>query len=77
MKKSRTLICLLALSFVFQFESLSLLAQSAVPQHPLDGLTTEGYWAAHDILHQSGHMTDNTAVSMLVLHEPLKSKVLS
>jgi primary-amine oxidase len=69
-KISRFLAPLLALSS-------SLLAQSTVPQHPLDGLTTQEYWAVHDILHQSGHMTENTAVSMLVLHPPLKSTVLS
>jgi len=55
----------------------ALLAQSRGPYHPLDGLTTEEYWKVHDILQQSGHMTDKTAVSMLVLHEPDKSKVLA
>jgi primary-amine oxidase len=70
MKIGRFLTPLLALSS-------ALLAQSTVPQHPLDGLTTQEYWAVHDILHQSGHMTENTAVSMLVLHPPLKSTVLN
>ncbi len=54
----------------------ALLAQSTV-QHPLDGLTSSEYWAVHDILHKSGHMTPDTGVSTLLLHEPLKSTVLA
>ncbi len=52
-------------------------AQTRVPQHPLDALTTEEYWAVHDVLQQSGHMTDSTLVSTLLLHEPAKDKVLA
>lgn len=77
MKRSRLPTRSLALSFTLLVQSFSLLAQSKVPQHPLDGLTTEEYWAVHDILQKSGHMTENTAVSMLVLHEPIKSAVLA
>lgn len=54
-----------------------LWAQSAVPQNPLDGLTTKEYWTVHDVLEQSGHMTDKTLVSSLLLHEPDKSTVLA
>ncbi len=52
-------------------------AQTRAPQHPLDALTTEEYWAVHDVLQQSGHMTDSTLVSTLLLHEPVKDKVLA
>jgi len=54
-----------------------LFAQSRVPQHPLDGLTTDEYWTVHDVLFQSGHLTDKTHVASLLLHEPMKEKVLS
>src|SRR5260370_23552783 len=56
---------------------LCLGAQSKAPQHPLDGLTTDEYWKAHDILQKSGHITDKTLTSSLLLHEPSKDKVLS
>ena len=58
--------------------SLSLAAQNQPsPQHPLDGLTSAEYWAVHDILHKSGHMTPDTGVSTVLLHEPEKSTVLA
>ncbi len=40
---------------------LALAAQSKVPQHPLDGLTTDEYWTVHDVLQKSGHMTESDA----------------
>jgi primary-amine oxidase len=52
--------------------SLSLSAQT----HPLDGLTTQEYWTVHDVLVQSGRLTDKTLFSSLLLHEPDKEKVL-
>src|SRR5882757_7548176 len=57
--------------------SLPLIAQSHVPQHPLDGLTTDEYWTTHDVMQQSGHLTEKTYVASLLLHEPVKDKVLS
>jgi primary-amine oxidase len=72
--RSSFLICSSALSVAF---SLPLAAQSQAPQHPLDGLTSSEYWAVHDILHKSGHMTPDTGVSTLLLHEPDKSTVLA
>src|SRR5882757_8955676 len=57
--------------------SLPLLAQTRAAQHPLDGLTTDEYWAVHDVMQQSGHLTDKTYVSSLLLHEPVKDKVLA
>ena len=52
-------------------------AQARGPQHPLDALTTEEYWTVHDVLEQSGHLTDKTLFSSLLLHEPAKDKVLA
>src|SRR5258708_18664490 len=78
---SRLLTCLPLLAPRLLVAPGALLAQFAlplvVPQHPLDGLTSSEYWAVHDILHKSGHMTPDTGVSTLVLHEPLKSTVLA
>ncbi len=52
-------------------------AQGKIPQHPLDALTTDEYWTVHDVLQQSGHLTDRTLFSSVLLHEPLKDKVLA
>ena len=71
---SRLLTCLPALSLAVL---TPLSAQTPTPQHPLDGLTSTEYWAVHDILHKSGHMTPDTGISTLLLHEPLKSTVLA
>ena len=57
--------------------SASLFAQSTVPQHPLDGLTTSEYWAVHDILQQNGKLGDKVLTASLLLHEPPKDKVLA
>lgn len=56
--------------------TIGLFAQSRVPQHPLDGLTTTEYWAVHDVMQESGHLTEKTYVASLLLHEPVKEKVL-
>lgn len=55
----------------------SMYAQTRVAHHPLDALTTEEYWTVHDVLEQSGHLTDKTLFSSLLLHEPVKDKVLA
>lgn len=69
-----------ALLFAF-FElgalSLPVLAQTKTVYHPLDGLTTNEYWAIHDVLVKSGHFTDKARVASLLLHEPSKDKVLA
>jgi primary-amine oxidase len=70
---SRLLICFPALSLAL----LTPVSAQTAPQHPLDGLTSAEYWAVHDILHKSGHMTPDTGISTLLLHEPLKSTVLA
>src|SRR6204780_3811243 len=55
----------------------SLYAQTRVPLHPLDALTTEEYWTVHDVLQQSGHLTGKTLFSSVLLHEPVKDTVLA
>src|ERR1700750_176989 len=55
----------------------SLAAQTAAPHHPLDALTTDEYWAVHDVLIQSGRISDKTLFSSVLLHEPDKRKVLA
>jgi primary-amine oxidase len=66
------LCCLFLLS-----GSIGLSAQSRVPQHPLDALTTAEYWTVHDVMQQSGHLTEKTYVASLLLHEPAKDQVLA
>ena len=60
---SRLLAWLCPVSIALLTQSVLLRAQSPGPQHPLDGLTSSEYWAVHDILHKSGHMTPDTGVS--------------
>jgi len=62
---------------VFLTVGASLCAQTVVPHHPLDALTTEEYWTVHDVLEQSGHLTTKTLFSSVLLHEPDKEKVLA
>jgi primary-amine oxidase len=57
--------------------SLYAHAQQAYPRHPLDGLSTAEYWTVHDVLAQSGHLTENTFVCSLLLHQPAKDVVLA
>jgi primary-amine oxidase len=33
-----------------------------MPQHPLDALTTAEFWTIHDVLQQSGHISEKTVV---------------
>ncbi|HEY0162815.1 MAG TPA: hypothetical protein VGB69_09075 [Edaphobacter sp.] len=66
------LCCLLTLCSL----TIGLSAQSRVPQHPLDALTTDEYWTVHDVMQQSGHLTEKANVASLLLHEPIKEKVL-
>ena len=54
-----------------------LAAQTAAPQHPLEGLTSGEYWTVHEVLQSSGKMTPDTLVMSLLLHEPAKEKVLA
>jgi primary-amine oxidase len=57
--------------------SALLWGQSIVPHHPLDALTTQEYWTMHDVIEQSGHLTEKTLFSSVLLHEPAKDKVLA
>src|SRR5258708_760977 len=62
----------------FAFSLTSVVdAQTGSPHHPLDALTTDEYWTVHDALQESGRLTDKTLVSSLLLHEPVKDKVLA
>src|ERR1700722_9970501 len=69
-------------TLLFSVFAASAIAASACAQpralhHPLDALTTDEYWTVHDVLEESGHMTDKTLVASLLLHEPVKDKVLA
>jgi len=74
MMSARTFLCSL---IAFSALTASLCAQTRVPHHPLDALTTDEYWTVHDVLQQSGHLTDKTLFSSVLLHEPAKDKVLA
>jgi primary-amine oxidase len=74
MTRGKTLLCSL-LTFCTLTPSLG--AQNRVPQHPLDALTTSEYWTVRDVLQQSGHLTDKTLFSSVLLHEPVKDTVLA
>jgi primary-amine oxidase len=51
-------------------------AQTAAPQHPLEGLKSQEYWAVYDLLRATGKMDADTYCVSLLLHEPAKDKVL-
>jgi primary-amine oxidase len=57
--------------------TISAVAQTAGPLHPLDGLTTAEYWAAYDVLQQAGHAEPDTFFTSVLLREPAKDLVLS
>jgi primary-amine oxidase len=64
--------------FLFSLLAVSTLgAQNRAPQHPLDALSTQEYWTVHDVLQQSGHLTEKTLFSSVLLHEPAKDTVLA
>jgi primary-amine oxidase len=68
---------LAAFATLTAFVTGSIGAQTRVPHHPLDALTTDEYWTIHDVLEQSGHLTDKTLFSSVLLHEQVKDKVLA
>jgi primary-amine oxidase len=68
---------LAAFATLTAFVTGSIGAQTRVPRHPLDALTTDEYWTIHDVLEQSGHLTDKTLFSSVLVHEPVKDKVLA
>src|SRR6202034_1874638 len=74
MMSAKTFFCSL---LAFSTLSASICAQNRAPHHPLDALTTDEYWTVHDVLEQSGHLTDKTLFSSVLLHEPAKDKVLA
>jgi primary-amine oxidase len=77
MMSAKTSLSLIASFAALVVTTASLCAQSRVPHHPLDALTTDEYWTVHDALEQSGHLTDKTLFSSVLLHEPEKDKVLA
>ena len=64
MISGKTIFCSL---LAFCTLTASLGAQNRVPHHPLDALTTDEYWTVHDVLQQSGHLTDKTLFSSVLL----------
>ena len=74
MMSAKTFFCSL---IAFSTFSASICAQNRVPHHPLDALTTDEYWTVHDVLEQSGHVTNKTLFSSVLLHEPVKDQVLA
>jgi len=62
----------LAMSF-----PLLLTAQNQPPQHPLDSLKSQEYWAVYDVLRDSGKIDSETVTTSVLLHEPPKDRVLA
>ena len=46
-------------------------------EHPLQELTAQEYWTAHEVLQASGKVDPDTMVMSVLLHEPEKNKVLA
>src|SRR6202167_5097578 len=77
MSAKTSLSSVIAFSAALLATAASLCAQTRAPHHPLDALATDEYWTVHDVLQQSGHLTDKTLFSSVLLHEPDKEKVLA
>ena len=57
--------------------SLSAFQLSAeMPQHPLDALTAQEYWAVYETMKASGKLDSNSRFAGINLHEPPKAEVL-
>ena len=54
-----------------------LRAQVQPPQHPLDSLKTQEYWAIYDVLRDSGKIDADTFYASVLLKEPPKERVLA
>src|SRR5260221_8012348 len=67
----------LAIAALAVFLPLLLLGQNTTPQHPLDALKTQEYWAVYDVLRDSGKIDADTVTHSVLLHEPAKDKVLA
>src|SRR5215472_10915146 len=55
---------------------LATAAAAQAPNHPLDGLTAQDYWAVYDALRASNHVDAKTRYPFTTLHEPAKDEVL-
>jgi primary-amine oxidase len=45
--------------------------------HPLDALTPDEYWKVYNTLFQAGKVQEKTLFASILLHEPVKAKVLA
>ena len=68
-------VLFLAVAFLFSTSQIS--AQDQPVRHPLEALKTQEYWTAYDVLRDSGKMDSDTVTHSVLLHEPLKDKVLA
>ena len=68
---------LLAAAAVAMFFPLLLGGQNQPPQHPLDALKSQEYWAVYDLLRDSGKIDAGTIYASVLLHEPPKDRVLA
>jgi primary-amine oxidase len=63
---------------IFTLALPSLLSAQAPPvEHPLQGLTSQEYWAVHEILQATGKIDADTYAMSVLLHEPPKDQVLA
>jgi hypothetical protein len=53
-----------------------LFAQNQPPADPLDALKTQEYWSVYDVLRDSGKLDSDTVTHSVLLHEPVKDRVV-
>ena len=75
MKSTGLLACLGSL--IISLLAGAAATQAQAPQHPLEQLKTQEYWAVFDVLRDSGKMDADTFVPGVLLHEPGKDRVLA
>ena len=74
----RTRCCAIFALFTLTSCAPSLVvAQTAAPEHPLDGLKSQEYWTVREVLLATGKIDADTFVMSVLLHEPPKEKVLA
>jgi len=52
-------------------------AQNQPPQHPLEALRSQEYWATYDVLREAGKLDADTLFASVLLHNPPKDQVLA
>ena len=65
-----------ALSLAAVLAPLLVCAQPP-PQHPLEALKSQEYWAVYDVLRDAGKLDADTLFATVLLHEPPKDRVLA